>query len=162
LRNETFERLYAAHAKSLLAFLIYRTGDPELAEDVLADTFERVLRTRRLFDPRRGSEKTWLYTIALNVLRDHLRRSAAGQRATAQVRAAVPADPGIGPLEAVEEREMLQRGLAKLSSEERDAVALRYGADLTVDEIAKLTKEKPSTIHGRVYRSLRKLRDELG
>ena len=68
---------------------------------------------------------------------------------------------GTGQIEAVEEREMLQRGLAKLSLEEREAVALRYGADLTVAEIAKLTKEKPSTIHGRVYRALRKLREEL-
>lgn len=161
MRSETFERLYAAHASSLLAFLIYRTGDPALAEDVLADTFERVLRTRRPFDPRRGGEKTWLYTIALNVLRDHLRRSTTAQRALAQVRAAGPGDQGVAQLEAVEEREMLRRGLARLSPEEREAVALRYGADLTVAEIAKLTGEKPSTIHGRVYRSLQKLREQL-
>ncbi len=76
-----FERLYEAHAGALFAFLAYRTGDRALAEDLLADTFERVLRARRPFDPRRGSEKTWLYSIALNVLRDHARRAAAETRA---------------------------------------------------------------------------------
>lgn len=161
MRNDIFERLYADHANALLGFLVYRTGDRVLAEDVLADTFERVLRTRRPFDPRRGSEKTWLYTIAMNVLRDQLRRTSAGRRAVAQVSTAGPGDQGMAQLEAVEEREMLERGLARLSPEEREAVALRYGADLTVDEIAKLTGEKPSTIHGRVYRSLQKLRDQL-
>lgn len=161
MRSEAFERLYAAHAGSLLAFLVYRTGDPELAEDVLADTFERVLRTRRPFDPRRGSEKTWLYTIALNILRDHLRRSVTARHAVAQVRTVARTDTAEEEIQAVEEREMLQRGLATLSPEEREAVALRYGGDLTVAEIAKLTGEKPSTVHGRVYRSLQKLRDNL-
>ncbi len=161
MRSEIFERLYAAHAGPLLGFLNYRTGDPALAEDILADTFERVLRSRRPFDPRKGSEKTWLYTIALNVLRDHLRRSASARRAVDQVRAVGQADRGAAELDAVEEREMLQRGLARLAPEEREAVALRYGADLTVVEIARLTGEKASTIHGRVYRSLQKLRDEL-
>ena len=65
MRQHDFERLYAEHAAPLLAFLDYRTGDRALAEDLLADTFERVLRSRRPFDPRRGSEKAWLYTIVL-------------------------------------------------------------------------------------------------
>ena len=40
-------------------------------------------------------------------------------------------------------------------------IALRYGADLTVPEISKLTREKLSTVEGRVYRALRKLKNEL-
>jgi RNA polymerase sigma-70 factor, ECF subfamily len=55
----------------------------------------------------------------------------------------------------------LQRALAELSEEERESVALRYGADLTVPEIAKLTGERLTTVEGRVYRALRKLRDLL-
>src|SRR5256714_14652518 len=81
VRDDDFERLYATHAEPLLGFLVYRTGDRTLAEDVLADTFERVLRTRFRFDPRKSSEKTWLYTIALNLLRDAARRRAAEDRA---------------------------------------------------------------------------------
>src|SRR5947209_12524256 len=85
MRNEDFERLYAEHAQPLLGFLVYRTGDRALSEDLLADTFERALRTRVRFDPRKASEKTWLYTIALNLLRDQARRTAAGQRALQRV-----------------------------------------------------------------------------
>ena len=44
VRSRDFERLYDAHAGQLLAFLIFRTGDRALADDLLADTFERVLR----------------------------------------------------------------------------------------------------------------------
>src|SRR2546422_3555431 len=81
MREEDFEQLYADHAQPLFGFLVYRTGDRALAEDLLADTFERAFRARRLFDRGKASEKTWLYAIALNCLRDHGRRKAAEGRA---------------------------------------------------------------------------------
>jgi RNA polymerase sigma factor (sigma-70 family) len=65
-------------------------------------------------------------------------------------------------LEAVVERDELMRALATLSEEEREAVALRFGAELTVPEMADALGEKLTTVEGRVYRALRKLRDELG
>lgn len=159
MRAEAFERLYEAHAQALYGFLVYRTGDRALAEDLLADTFERALRARRRFDPRRGSEKTWLYTIALNLLRDQRRRAAAEGRAVEKVAAAGPDLESHPP--DVEGRDELQRALATLTEEEREAVALRFGADLTVPEIAKVTGQKLTTAEGRVYRALRRLRDEL-
>jgi RNA polymerase sigma-70 factor (ECF subfamily) len=51
--------------------------------------------------------------------------------------------------------------LQTLSQEERDTVSLRYGADLSVPEIAQLTHEKLTTVEGRLYRALRKLKREL-
>src|SRR5437764_1291239 len=56
VRMDRFERLFEEHAEPLLGFLVYRTGNRPLAEDLVAETFERVLRARRRFDPRRGSE----------------------------------------------------------------------------------------------------------
>ena len=44
MRDDEFERLYEAEAQGLFGFLAYRTGDRALAEDLLADTFERALR----------------------------------------------------------------------------------------------------------------------
>jgi RNA polymerase sigma factor (sigma-70 family) len=160
MRDDEFERLYAAEAGPLFSFLAYRTGDRALAEDLLADAFERALRARRLFDRRRASEKTWLYAIALNCLRDHARRQAAESRAMTRAGgeggSAADAD-----LEAVEHRDELQRALATLSPEEREAIALRFGADLSVPEIAEVLREPLTTVEGRVYRALRKLRDRL-
>jgi RNA polymerase sigma-70 factor, ECF subfamily len=161
MRDEDFSRLYEEHAQPLFAFLMYRTGDRVLAEDLLADTFERALRGRRLFDRRKASEKTWLYSIALNRLRDDARRRAAEGRALQRAAGDAPAVVEHGAV-AIEQRDAVQRGLATLSDEEREAVALRFGADLTVPEMAKLLGEKLTTVEGRVYRALRKLRGELG
>jgi RNA polymerase sigma-70 factor (ECF subfamily) len=161
VRERDFERLYAEHAESLLAFLVYRTGDRPLSEDLLADTFERVLTARRSFDRRKASEKTWLYTLALNLLRDHARRGAVGQRVMEKVQVGQRGSPHFNAFAGVDERDALQRALTALSTEEREAIALRYGADMTVPEIAALTSEKLTTVEGRVYRALRKLKDEL-
>jgi RNA polymerase sigma factor (sigma-70 family) len=159
MRQADFERLFDCHAQPLFAFLVYRTGDRALAEDIAADTFERALRRRRQFNPRRGSEKNWLYAIALNLLRDHLRRADAETRSLERLgEQRSEADSIDG---AVADRDLIRRALAVLSPEEREAIALRYGGDLTVPEIAELSGEPLTTIDGRVYRALRKLREEL-
>ena len=161
MRQEQFEHLYAENAGPLLGFLVYRTGDRALAEDLVADTFERVLTARRGFDRRRASERTWIYTIALNLLRDHGRRQAAGARASERVAAGHPPLQSGAEFERVERRGELQAALTCLSEEEREAIALRFGAELTVPEIAALKREKLTTVEGRVYRALRKLREQL-
>ena len=159
MADDRFENLYDEHAGPLLGFLVYRTGDRALAEDILADTFERVLRSRRRFDPRRGSAKTWIYSIALNRLRDLMRRREAEHRAVERAAAGLAAEsPGLG---ALDDREALAAALAWLSEEEREAVSLRYGADLTVPEVARVTGTKLTTAEGRVYRGLEKLREHL-
>jgi RNA polymerase sigma factor (sigma-70 family) len=160
MRAEDFEGLYETHAGPLFGFLAYRTGDRVLAEDLLADTFERALRGRRGYDRRRASEKTWLYAIALNALRDHVRRQGAEYRAMERSR---PVDDEEGPdlFADLASRDELTRAMAVLSPEEREAVALRFGADLTVPEVARVLGVGLTTAEGRVYRALRKLRDEL-
>jgi RNA polymerase sigma-70 factor (ECF subfamily) len=160
MREDQFEQLYAAEAAGLFSFLAYRTGDRSLAEDLLADAFERALRSRGRFDRRKGSERTWLYSIALNLLRDHARRAAAEGRALERVGgpAETAPDPGMA---GVEDRDEVQRALATLAPEEREAIALRFGAELTVPEIAEALREPLTTVEGRVYRALRKLRGEL-
>ncbi len=124
MRPADFDRLYAEHAQPLFSFLAYRLGDRTLAEDLLADTFERALRSHGRFDRRRGSEKSWLYSIALNLVRDHQRRRGAEHRALDR------ASPGLEfsvldpALERAEQRSQLEPALAALSEEEREAIAL--------------------------------------
>lgn len=161
MRGTDFDRLYGEHAQRLFAFLVYRTGDRGLAEDLLADTFEAAFRGRRSFDRRRGSERTWLTTIALNCLRDHARHRAAEARAYERATAAGSADDDEGGTGAIADRDLVMRGLSMLSDEEREAIALRFGADLSLKQIATALGEPETTIEGRVYRALRKLRDAL-
>jgi RNA polymerase sigma factor (sigma-70 family) len=158
MREQDFESLYAAEAPGLFAFLAYRTGDRALAEDLMADTFERALRSRHRYDPQRGSERTWLYAIALNLLRDGARRAEAQRRAFERFVRHQPQDEALA---GAERRGDLQRALVSLSDEQREAIALRFGADLTVPEIASLMGLPVTTVEGRVYGALRLLRERL-
>jgi RNA polymerase sigma-70 factor, ECF subfamily len=161
MRTDTFERLFEEYAERLYSFLAYRSGDRVLAEDLLADTFERVLRSGHRFDPRRGSEKQWIYTIALNLLRDHARRQATEHRALERVSAGAPFSAEDAQLEALGSRDELNAALATLSDDEREAIALRFGADLKLKEVARVLGEREDAVEGRIYRGLRKLRERL-
>jgi RNA polymerase sigma-70 factor, ECF subfamily len=161
MKTSDFERLYAEHANALFGFLVYRTGDRGLAEDVVADTFERALRARRVFDRRKGSEKTWLYSIALNRLRDQVRRTGAEERAVSRLSAGTAEHDDAATVGRIEARDSVAGALELLSDEEREAISLRFGGELTLKEIAKLTGEPMTTVEGRVYRALRKMRDSL-
>ena len=157
MRQEAFEALYERYAQDLFAFLAYRTGDWLAAEDLAADTFERAFRARAKFDRRRASEKTWLYSIALNALRDYHRRSQTREAALG-LEGSRADDLAPDALGQAVSRVDAMAALELLSPEEREAVALRFGGDLTVPEIAAVTGQSVSTTEGRVYRALRKLR----
>jgi RNA polymerase sigma-70 factor (ECF subfamily) len=96
----------------------------------------------------------------MNLLRDNARRAAAEGRAIEKVGHTVPG--GLDDaIDSVGRRDELQRALVTLADEEREAIALRFGAELTVPEIAKLLGEPLTTVEGRVYRALRKLRERI-
>ena len=73
-RDSDFARVYDEHVARVYGFLAYRVESRHTAEDLTQATFERALRAWSRFDPRRGSEITWLLAIARNVHIDHLRR----------------------------------------------------------------------------------------
>ncbi len=77
LRGEIAE-LYEEHVWGVYGFFGYRVGSRADAEDLTQLTFERALRAWDRFDPERASARTWLMSIAGNLLIDHYRRDRSG------------------------------------------------------------------------------------
>jgi RNA polymerase sigma factor (sigma-70 family) len=152
-------RLFRQEAPGLERFLTRRTADAALAEELVAETFARALRSWHLYDDRRASARTWLYAIALNCARADRRRAAAERRALERVTPAGDHDPS--PHDAVALRVDLAGCLDALTPEEREALLLRYGRDLSMRQIADATGTSLTTADGRVHRGLRKLRVAL-
>ncbi len=154
-RQANFVVLYEQHVWSVYGFLAYRLRDRETAEDLTQTTFERALRNWSRFDPRRGSERTWLLAIARNLLIDQHRRS--------RVARLEPLDESVHPAVAgPEAREPgspeLLEALAQLSDRDREIIALRFGADLTGPEIAAVVDLSLANVQQILSRSLRRLR----
>lgn len=156
---DRLERMLDEHGAALLAMLTYRTGSADLAEELLAEVLERATRAWRRYDPRRASERTWLTAIALNAWRDHERRQAVETRALPRL---VPAATGGDFVDDLLERDRIRSAVAELPADEREAIALVYGADLSQREAARALGVRLTTLQGRVYRGLRRLRETLG
>jgi RNA polymerase sigma-70 factor, ECF subfamily len=154
--HAAFERMFVEHRDRLFAFLVYRVGDRSVAEDLVGDVFERAFRARARFDPRRGSETTWLYTIAHNRLRDHHRRAHVERSVLERV---IAAEITVveAPEDTIAERDRLMQALAVLNERDREIIALRFGADLTAPQIARVTEQTVTTVEGRLFRALRRL-----
>lgn len=161
MRDHDIERLFAEHSQRLYAFVTYRTGNPGAAEEIVSDTFERVVRTRRRFDRRKGSEQSWIYTIALNLVTDHQRRAVAERHALDGAARAGERTETDDPFADIADRDELLGALDRLEPEMRAVLALRFGADLRLKDIAKLTGLSLSTVHERLHRGLRQLQAEL-
>lgn len=137
------------------AYVAYRIGDGPDAEDVTSETFERALRYRSTFDPRRGDPAAWLIGIARRCIAD-----IAMQRREAAT-AELPEPLIDGHDDASLSRLDLAAAVAQLDERDRELVALRYGGDLTARQIAELLDLKTNAVEVALHRALAKLRREL-
>ena len=78
--NAEFAEAAERHLDDVLAFLVYLTGDRNVAEDLTAETFARALERWRRYDPRRGSARTWLCQLARSTALDHFRSEERRRR----------------------------------------------------------------------------------
>src|SRR4051794_41822605 len=83
---DAFAQFYRRHARPLAGFLVRRTGDPEAAADLLAETFAAALSGLDRFDPQRGDAAAWLYGIARHQLSRRARRGSVDERARRALR----------------------------------------------------------------------------
>src|SRR5216110_3212328 len=70
---QDFAEAAERHLDDVHAFLVYLTGDRNVAEELTAETFARACERWRRFDPRRGSARTWLCQLARSTALDHFR-----------------------------------------------------------------------------------------
>src|SRR3954466_5039745 len=77
---EAFGVFYDRHVKTLLGYFARRTGDPDAAADLTAETFASAIVARRRFRPRGAPAAAWLFTIASRRLADYHRHGRVEQR----------------------------------------------------------------------------------
>lgn len=134
------------------SYVAYRVGDGAHAEDITSEVFERALRYRKRYDERRGSPISWLIGIARRVIADH---AASAATLTAEV-------PDVIDSSAFEEtlatRLELREAVAALPERDREVIALRFGADLTSKQIARILGLRTNTVEVTLHRALAGLR----
>jgi RNA polymerase sigma-70 factor (ECF subfamily) len=150
-------RAFDDNGGALLGYAVNALRDRPLAEDCVQETFLRAWRARERFDPREASERTWLFSIARNVIVDALRARARlpliGDHAELESRAAEAIDP-------LERLRMLE-ALSVLTEAHRTAVVAIHLHGRTYQELSDATGVPVATWRTRTFHALRALRAHL-
>lgn len=140
--------------KRVYAYAAYRLGDGPEAEDITSETFERALRYKKSYDPRKGEPVAWLLGIAKRCI-------DGGWSKTEYATEDVDAVDSVDLEEDTIRRLTVARAVETLDERDRELVALRYGADLTARQIAELLGLRTNAVEVALHRALGRLRGVL-
>jgi RNA polymerase sigma factor (sigma-70 family) len=164
--SQAFEQLFDRHANAIFAFCLRRTGDRGAAEDLMSTTFLHAWRRRA--DMQLGTEGPvpWLYGIAANLVRRHLR--GVGRRQVAMGRVSAPgAEPD--PSEEIADRldgarrvDRTLQALQSLAESDQELFVLCVWQELSYEEAATALGIPVGTVRSRLSRARSRLRLALG
>ncbi|MFG2817791.1 RNA polymerase sigma factor [Kitasatospora sp. NPDC048365] len=161
--SEAWAQLYLAYHGVVLAFLIRRTGNRVLAEDLAQDTFVRAMAGIHGFRWTGKDMGAWMVTIARNVMLDHdKRRSTRRESAVATV---ADTDSGVRVEEAVlaaADADRVWAALESLNDRQRTVLTMRYWEELSSNEIADRIGLRVGAVKTLTYRARANLRHALG
>lgn len=162
---DALAELYDRYGRLAYSMALKVLGDQQRAEDVVQETFLKVWNGASNFDARKGSVRTWLLTAVRNRSVDHLRGRAGRERRELELPSSlVFIGPGGDPWREVSlaiERETVREAVARLPSDQRQAIELAYFGGYTQREIADLCGVPLSTVKGRTRLALEKLRSYM-
>ncbi|OGL66431.1 hypothetical protein A2856_01930 [Candidatus Uhrbacteria bacterium RIFCSPHIGHO2_01_FULL_63_20] len=165
---EAFGRLYDAYYQPIFGFLYKRTGNAEVAKDLVSETFFQALKNIRRYEWRGKPFKSWLFAIAAAQAGTYFRQKTRMLAITTDQAPDVVADdlyrPDASALSDEAEREakldasLVRRLLGKLNQKQQTILNLRFFNEATVPEIAATLGMKEGTIKSHIHRALNKLR----
>ena len=158
--EDTFRAFYDRTARGVWAYLARVTGDRQLADDLLQETFYRFLRAAATYDSE-THRRNALYRIATNLARDAHRRSLA--RAPFSLSGndieRVPSGDHAGTTERMTD---FTRAMSRLKPRERAMLWLAYAEGATYREIAEVLGVRPASLKPMLFRARRRLAALLG
>lgn len=167
---EAFGVIFDLYYSKILSYALRRTGDAALAEDITAETFSKAFKNLKQFTWRGAPFSSWLYRIAGNEIKMHLRRP----RRSVSLDKLAEAGFDVAVQEIATERELLNdlasrdrefvqvmTSLKKLGSRYQEVIALRYMEEKEIREIALIIGAREGTVRSLISRGLTKLREQI-
>jgi RNA polymerase sigma-70 factor (ECF subfamily) len=168
--QQAYRQLVETYGSSLLRYFYRNIGNRTEAEDLLQEVFLRLVRNLKNYKEKERFE-VWLYRLARNLLIDYWRKrkmvymddrlGEEGESWQANVPSQTTADTPLAALELAEAGDELQRALAGLPLEQRQALLMRYFSGMSFEEVAQTENVPIGTVLARAHRGLKKLRQWL-
>lgn len=162
--GDEFALVFERHFATVFRYVARRIGT-DAAGDVTSEVFVRAFETRARYDTSRKVCRPWLYGIASNLVRDHIRRQR--RRSRAYVRVAVQEEAGIDASMADAESRtsallmapVINSSLGKLNDGDREALLLFALGELNYEEIAEALSIPIGTVRSRLARARRRMQE---
>lgn len=151
--QHALEKLLDRYLPQLMGFFRYLKVPDIIIEDMVQETFEKVLKKLDLYDDSK-SFSSWIMTIGRNLYFDEHRREARKREKSQELKAA----PQITPEEEVIVRHSASDLLKALTTQEKFLVEMRIFQGVPFAEIAEITGEVETTLRSRFFRLMRRLR----
>lgn len=155
---EALEELCGKYAPRMYSYVLKRVGGVQDAEDVTSLVFEKVIGNLGSFDESRASFSTWIYRIATNCITDYYRSRGRRKEAPIEDELTGGVAAAGSDLERVDLHIALLDLLQQLPAKYREAIALRYFAQMRVLEVARTLNITESAASKRILRGLEELR----
>jgi RNA polymerase sigma-70 factor (ECF subfamily) len=165
------DELIVTYQHRLMRYLLYLTGNREMAEDLFQEVWMRVLVRGAQFNGK-ARFGTWLFTIARNLVIDQKRKrtvssldemlegkSEDDRPMSFEVAGDEPSS--FDRFASLEDRERIAGALMEMDTLYREVLVLRFHEELSLDEIAKVTRAPLSTVKSRLYRGLAAIKPKL-
>ncbi|HUF52500.1 MAG TPA: sigma-70 family RNA polymerase sigma factor [Dehalococcoidia bacterium] len=155
--------LYQTYFPRVYRYILARTGNTYDAEDLTEDIFIKVLEALDRFQWREAPFSAWLFRIAHNALISQRRKQTA-RGPTSQLNDALSVDSA-GPEELVESRLAINEVMTAaqtLPEAQRQVIALRFGAGLSVAETARAMGKGEGNVKVIQHKAIAKLREMFG
>lgn len=161
-QTQQLAKLYERYRKPVLGFVWNQTsGNRQLSEDVLQDTFERVLKYKATFKPERSSFKAWIFTIARNALHDRLKKQRPTQTLNGIHHPTLKASSVTQLLEFEDTQSAVQKAINQLKPAQRELLDLAWKRQLKYKAIATITQTTESNVKVSIHRAVKQLRNAL-
>lgn len=155
--RQALKQLIQCYQNRMASFVLLQTRDPNNVEDLCQTVFVKMVTgLPRLRDT--GRFESWLFQIARNVCRDHLRASLGWRRYFVSYEAA---HESVAVPDGTAEENRLDQCVAQLSAGDRALLRLHLEGKKSYSEIARLSNTSVSAIKSRLYRARRELRGRL-
>jgi RNA polymerase sigma factor (sigma-70 family) len=161
--NEAFATFYRRHVDRVLRYFAARTGEPEQAADLMAETFAAAFIAVGRFRPGPEPPVAWLFVIAQRKLADARRRGQVAHRARARLalEPLVLEDADLDRIVELSAADGTEALLDELTPAEREAVLARVVEERSYAQIAAELRCSPLVARQRVSRALRRMRGQL-
>lgn len=158
--DAAFRILFERYAPILLRLTRRHLRDDELAGEIVQQTFFRLHGARNDF--RRGSKlRPWVMTIAMNLVREHWRRSKRRKMTALQVETQAAPEADFMPLELRQRSELLHVALEKLPTSQREVVELHWFQERPYAEVAQIVGTSEGAVRVRAHRAYMTLKQLL-